>query len=145
MESDLKFARNLGDWMAATDRFARSLGIRLVESGPGSCRAEMTIREEMLNSLGMAHGGATYSLADFAFAVACNTRRQAAVALNTTMVYTAAGRLGDRLVAIAGEESLGKRTATYRIRIERDGGDLLALFTGTAYRRDDEITRYMEG
>ena len=136
-------AETIARWMAARDRFARGLGIRLEEASPGYCRVSMTVEESMLNAVGLTHGGVTFGLADFAFAVASNTHGRTAVALNAHMVYPAASRAGDRLEAVASEESLSRRTGTYRVEVRRGDGALVGLFTGTVFRRDDQVSDWM--
>ncbi|GAB4347173.1 MAG: hydroxyphenylacetyl-CoA thioesterase PaaI [Gammaproteobacteria bacterium] len=131
--------------MAEHDRAARRLGISLEEVGPGSCRVSMEVHEAMLNAVGLTHGGVTFTLADFAFAVASNSRGRTAVALNANITFTAASRAGDRLVAEAIEENCGGRTATYRVDVRNQRGDLVGLFTGTVYRRDEAVTEHMSG
>ena len=127
-------AETVGRWMAEADRFARGLGIRLQSVSPGCCEVAMTVTAEMLNGVGTTHGGATFTLADFAFAVAANSHGRAAVALSTQMSYPAASHAGDTLTAVAREESLGGRTGLYRVEVRRQDGTLVGLFTGTVYR-----------
>ncbi len=137
--------RHVGDWMAAKDRFARSLGITLDEVGAGYCRASLRITGEMLNAVGLTHGGVTFGLADFAFAVASNSHGQVAVAVSAQINYPAASREGDRLIAEAREESLGRRTALYRVEVKTEQGRLVGLFNGTVFRRDDRLEQWIEG
>ena len=99
--ADQDEAERIGRWMERNDRLARLLGMRLEQVAPGHFRVSMEVTGDMLNAVGLTHGGATYSLADFAFAVASNSHGTVAVALNTHMSYPAASRLGDRLVAEA--------------------------------------------
>ena len=133
----------VGRWMSEHDRFARKVGVRMVEIGPGSCTSEMVVSEDSLNAVGVTHGGAVYTLADFTFAVACNTRERVAVALTTTMVYTAASVAGDNLTARAVERSCGHRTATYDIEVTKEDGSVVGLFNGTAYRKDVEVVQFL--
>jgi acyl-CoA thioesterase len=132
-------AEAVGHWMAEADRFARGLGIRLVSVAPGRCVVEMPVTEALHNGVGTTHGGATFTLADFAFAIAANSHGRTAVALSTQMSYPAASRAGDTLTATASEESLGGRTGLYRVEVRRGDGTLVGLFTGTVFRRSDAI------
>lgn len=143
-ESDTN-PRQIGQWMAANDRFARSLGIELEEVGAGHCRVSMQVTGEMLNAVGTTHGGVTFGLADFAFAVASNSHGQVAVALSAQINYPAASREGDRLIAEAREESLSRRTALYRVEVKTEQGRLVGLFNGTVFRRDDRLADWIEG
>lgn len=127
-------ADRAGHALAEGDRFAQLLGMRLEQTRPGYARVTMAVRGDHLNGVGTTHGGATFSLADFAFAVASNSHGRIAVALSAQISYPAASREGDLLVAEAQEESLGGRTALYRVEVRRADGELVGLFTGTVYR-----------
>lgn len=137
-------AWEIGQWMAEHDRFARRLGIQVEAVEPGSCRVSMTVQDDMLNALGLTQGGVTYTLADFAFAVASNSHGRAAVALTTHMSYPAASRAGDRLVAVATEEAASRQVATYRVEVRRSDGTVVGLFNGTVFRRDDSVADWMK-
>ncbi len=144
-ESAEGLAERIGAWMALEDKAARGLGIRLEEAGPGTCRVSMPVTAEMINAVGVTQGGVTFTLADFAFAVASNSHGQTAVALNANITFTAASRVGDVLTAHATEESRGRRTATYRVEVRNQDEALVGLFTGTVYRRSDALTEHMSG
>ncbi len=116
------------------DAFARSIGIELIETEPGRAVVAMTLTLNHLNGVGTAHGGALFSLADFAFAVASNSRGLVAVALNTTISFVKAVSEG-RLTATAREESLSPRIGVYAVEVKDEKGELVALFQGTAYRK----------
>jgi len=111
-----------------------SLGFEAEVPAPGSARVRGTVRPEHLNLLDMAHGGFLYTLADSAFALASNSRGVPAVALATHMEYMQAGKPGDLLEATAAEIRLGRSTGVYRVEIRR-GEELLAVFTGTVFRK----------
>lgn len=113
--------------------YAKLLGLELLSSGEGKAHVRTAVRREHLNMHGTAHGGFIYALADEAFAVASNSHGVSAVALNVHMAYFQAVREGDVLEAFATEEHLGRRVATYRIAVVRNG-EQIALFTGTVYR-----------
>ena len=129
--------------MAREDRFARLLGIEVEALEPGYCRVALTVRNDMLNAVGLTHGGVTFSLADFAFAVASNSHGTVAVALSAQISYPAASRVGERLVAEAREESLTGRTGLYRIEVRGGDARLVGLFTGTVFRRSDSVMAWM--
>lgn len=143
--ADADEVQRIGTWMAGQDRAARSLGIELEEVWAGGCRMSMRVREDMLNAVGLTHGGVTFTLADAAFAVASNSHGRVAVALNANITYTAASRAGETLTATAVEESCGARTATYRVDVRNRAGELMGLFTGTVYRRSDAVADHMPG
>jgi len=137
-------AERVGQWMLKEDRLAGLLEMELVAVSPGACQVRMAVRPEMLNAVGLTHGGATYALADFAFAVASNSHGQVAVALNTQMSYPAASRLGDSLLATAREVSRGARTGLYSIEVSTASGKLVGLFTGTVFRRGEPLADWMK-
>lgn len=118
------------------DPYARFLGIELLELREGYSRVAMTIEQHMLNFHGIPHGGVIFSLADTAFAAAGNSHGQVAVALNVSINFLAAVPLGTRLFAEATEESLGRRTALYRLAVTTEGGKPVALCHGTVYRKN---------
>lgn len=111
------------------------LGIQVRSVEAGRAHLVARVRPEHLNFHGSCHGGFLYSLADAAFALASNAHPVAAVALSTHMEYFKAVHEGEALEARASEENLGRRTATYRIEIRR-GAELVALFTGTVFRKE---------
>lgn len=136
-------AERIGHWMAQNDRFAGRLGIELEAVSAGFCQVGLTVTEEMLNAVGVTHGGVTFSLADFAFAVASNSQGKVALALSAQINYPAASRAGDRLTAIAREQNRNRRTGLYSVEVRNDDGTLTGLFSGTVYRRSDEIDNKM--
>jgi acyl-CoA thioesterase len=119
------------------DPFACFLGIELLELGPGYSKVSMTVGAQMLNFHGIPHGGALFSLADAAFAAASNSHGQTAVALSVSINYLAVVPVGARLYAEAKEESLGNRTALYRLEVTTEDGSLVALAHGTVYRKQE--------
>ena len=121
------------------DPYARFLGIELLELREGYSRVAMTIEEHMLNFHGIPHGGVIFSLADAAFAAAGNSHGQVAVALNVSINFLAAVPLGTRLYAEATEESLGHRTALYRLAVATESGKPVALCHGTVYRKNQPL------
>ena len=123
----------------ARDGFAQLLGIEIIELAKGYAKAACTIREDMLNFLGLPHGGAIFSLADAAFAAASNSHGQKSVALNVNISYLAAAQPGERLYAQAREEKLGKRTALYTIRVTNEENQPIAICQGLVYRRGQSV------
>lgn len=121
------------------DPFARFMGIELLELRDGYSRLVMTLKDNMLNFHGIAHGGAIFSLADTAFAAASNSHGQIAVALCMNINYRHGVKAGTKLFAEAREESLGKRTALYRMMVTTEDGKLVASSYGTVYRKDEEF------
>lgn len=115
------------------DRASRALGIELEEVRPGYARTAMTIVETMVNGHAIAHGGMLFALADSTFALACNSRNVPFVALQCSISYIAAARLGERIVAEAHECSLRGRTGVYDVTLTR-AAETVALFRGVCYR-----------
>ncbi len=120
------------------DAFSQWMGMELLAVGPGSCSLRMPVRPEMLNGFGVAHGGITFSLADSAFAFACNSHGRHAVSIHCTVEHVAPVRAGDVLTATATEEHLGNSLSNYAIRVERADGAPVAFFRGVAYRKKTE-------
>jgi len=121
------------------DPYARMLGIEVLEIREGYAKASLTVSEDMLNFHGVAHGGLIASLADVAFAAAGNSRNRKAVALSLNITYRRPVKAGEILVAEAFEESLGNRTALYRIVVRNSRGDLVASCQGLVYRMDEPV------
>ena len=115
---------------------AALLGFELLAKTPGSARLRVVVAPEHLNLHGSAHGGFLFALADEAFAIASNSHGARAVALTTQMDFFRAVREGDVLEAEALEEHLGRRVASYRVLLRRDG-ELVARFSGTVYRSSE--------
>ncbi len=137
-------AEQIGRWMEQNDRFARMLGVELEEVGEGHAKASLEVTGDMLNALGIIQGGATFTLADFAFAVASNSHATVAVSLSAQITYTAPGQLGERLTASAREITKTRSTGLYQVEVHNSEGQLIALFTGTVYRRKDGLEKWMK-
>lgn len=135
-------ALQIANQMYTSDFFSQWLGIERLEDNAGKSILRMTVRREMLNGFGIAHGGITYSLADSAFAFASNSRGRHAVSIETSISHLEALQEGDILTASAEEEKLGHKIAVYRVVIKNQNDQLVALFKGTVYRtsREWEIT-----
>jgi acyl-CoA thioesterase len=125
--------------MMQHDQFSQWLGIEVLEVKTGESTIRMKVRQEMVNGFGIAHGGIAFSLADSAFAFACNNRNQLSVALDTSINFTREVRVGDLLTATATEEHNGKSTGLYIIRIVNQEGKLVAQFKGLCYRTDKKL------
>ena len=120
------------------DEFSRWMGMERLEEGQGFCKLKMVVRPEMCNGMEIAHGGISYSFADSAFAFASNSQGRVAVSIETSISHFKALKPGDIIYAHAKEISLGKRTALYEVRVEREDGELVAHFKGTVFRKDEE-------
>ncbi len=125
--------------MFEQDRFSQWLGIQIVEIREGYSKIQMTIREEMENGFGIIHGGVTFSMADSAFAYACNNRNQKSVALDTSINFVKAVYVGDILTAEATELHNGRSTGLYQIAIINQKNELVAQFKGLCHRSGKEL------
>ncbi len=130
-------AAAVGDAMWRRDRASQTLGMSLDEVRPGYARIRMTVRPEMLNGHGTAHGGLVFALADSAFAFACNSRGVTTVASGCSIEFLAPAREGEELVAEANERELDGRNGVYDVDVRNADGKLVATFRGrSAATRD---------
>jgi acyl-CoA thioesterase len=127
-------AKRVVDQMMRDDLFSQWMGIRVLEVKEGYAKIQMILREEMVNGFGMIHGGIVFSLADSAFAFACNSRNNLSVALDTNITFTKTSKPGDVLSAEANELHNGRNTGLYLITVLNQDGDQIALFKGTCFR-----------
>ncbi len=120
------------------DRWAAVAGARLVEVREGYARVRMRLRPEHVNGVGVAQGGAIFTLADFAFAVCSNSHGTVAVALDVLITFVRAARTGV-LVAEAVEESVSRRVSVCNVRVTDARGEVIAFFRGTAFRKEESL------
>lgn len=118
-EAAAEVARLSTDEMWRTDAASRMLGMRVVSVAPGAAVVAMVVRADMVNGWELCHGGLIASLADSAFAVACNSRGQVTVAAGFDITFLESGRLGDELVATARETALRGRSGLYDVTVTR--------------------------
>jgi acyl-CoA thioesterase len=116
------------------DAFSQWMGVEVLEIKEGYSKIKMTIRQEMVNGFGIVHGGIPFSLADSAFAFACNNRNNLSVALDVTITFTKAVNVGDVLTAEAKEFHNGRSTGVYLITVTNQKDEQVALFKGTCFR-----------
>lgn len=119
--------------MFANDRALRALGIAVTEIAPGQATATMAVREDMLNGHDICHGGLISTLADSAFAYACNSHDELTVASGFSVDFVAPGRLGDVLTARCAEVSRAGRTGVYDVEVSNQKGERIAVFRGRSY------------
>lgn len=120
----------VGRHMYAADRASQAMGMRIVALGRGSATLEMRVRDDMLNGHDLCHGGFITTLADSAFAFACNSGNEATVAAGLTVDFLAPAHGGDVLTATATEVSRGRRTGVYDIVVTKGDGVRVALVRG---------------
>lgn len=127
-------ADRVGRFIEAGDRAAQALGIRLCEMWPGYALMEMVVRPDMVNAAGTCQGGVLFTLADTAFACACNSHNELTVAAGCSIEFLLPGQVGDLLRAEAVERILVKRTGVYDVTIKRQDDVVVALFRGKSHR-----------
>ncbi|MDT4902722.1 MAG: acyl-CoA thioesterase [Pseudonocardiales bacterium] len=119
--------------MMAADRASRALGIELIEFGDGWARTRMVVRDDMANGHDIAHGGLVFTLADTAFACACNSWGAATVAAGCEINFVTAARVGDVLDARAEMRTRYGRHGIYDVTVRR-GDDVVAEFRGRSHQ-----------
>jgi acyl-CoA thioesterase len=134
MNEQDKLSKEVVEFMMTKDLFSQWLGIEVEEITEGYSRIKMVIRSEMINGLGIIHGGVTFSLADSAFAFACNNRNNLSVALDTSINFLKPVHVNDVLVAEAKEIHNGRSTGLYQVVITNQHQQQVALFKGTCFR-----------
>lgn len=134
MQEQDQLAKNVVEHMLSQDGFSQWLGISLIEVRTGYSKIKMQVRPEMINGFGIVHGGIAFSLADSAFAFACNNRNNLSVALDTAINFTKPVHVGDTLIAEAKELHNGRSTGLYHISIINQHDHVVAFFKGTCYR-----------
>lgn len=127
------------DHMMENDFFSQWLGIEVLEIKAGYSKIKMTVRKEMVNGFGIVHGGIPFSLADSAFAFACNNRNNLSVALDTSINFIKPVHVGDELTAEAIEIHNGRSTGLYHITITNQHKLDVALFKGLCFRTDKKL------
>lgn len=129
-----KMADSVVRHMMENDFFSQWLGIEILAIREGYSKIKMEVRKEMVNGFGIVHGGIPFSLADSAFAFACNNRNNLSLALDTSINFIKPVHVGDTLTAEAKEIHNGKSTGLYHIMITNQKDHIVALFKGTCFR-----------
>ena len=122
----------------ADDAYARQAGIELIEVSPGKARVKMEVREQHMNSHRTVHGGAIFTLADTAFALASNSHGIPAAAINAHISYLTAARSGI-LYAEAEEFTRNPKLASYTVQVTDENGERIAIFQGMVYRKTPRV------
>ena len=125
--------------MMENDLFSQWLGITLVKIRVGYSKIQMTVRPEMINGLGIVHGGIAFSFADSAFAFACNNRNNLSVALDTSINFLKPVYVNDTLIAETKEIHNGRSTGLYQIKITNQDEHVVAIFKGTCFRTNKKL------
>lgn len=127
-------AERVGTGMLAEDAASRGLGMQIEAMGPGYARMTMTVRPEMLNGFKICHGGYITTLADSAFAFACNSYNELTVAAGIVVDFVAPAQEGDVLTAEARQVSLSARTGVYDVKVTNQRSETIALLRGRSHR-----------
>jgi acyl-CoA thioesterase len=132
-------AESVAESMWARDRATNALGMKIEAVRPGYARISMVVRGDMVNGHHICHGGLIFTLADSAFAYACNSYNKNTVASACNIDFLAPGREGDTLDAEAVEQSQAGRTGVYDVTVRDSAGKTIALFRGKSYRISGEV------
>lgn len=130
---------NVVNFMLEKDLFSKWLGLEILEVKEGYSKTKMTVRQEMINGLGVVHGGVAFSFADSTFAFACNNRNNLSLALDTSINFLKPVHVGDVLFAETHEIHNGRSTGLYQITITNQEKVTVALFKGTCFRTGKKI------
>lgn len=130
----------VGAGMMAEDAASRELGMQIEAMAPGYAKLRMPVREDMLNGFKICHGGFITTLADSAFAFACNSSNALTLAAGIAVEFIAPAQLGDMLTAEARELSMTGRTGIYDVTVINQRGETVALLRGRAHRTRDRKT-----
>jgi acyl-CoA thioesterase len=134
-----ELAQSCADAMFARDEASRRLGITIEIVEAGSVRARMKISEAMVNGLGVCHGGYVFTLADSAFAFACNGYDRTTFAAGAAIDFLRPARLGDRLLAEATERYRGRTKGIYDVAVTNQDGQTVALFRGRSHATESPV------
>jgi len=126
--------------MFDNDAFSQWLGIVVMSVSQGNCTLKMTIRKEMLNGFGIAHGAITYAIADSALAFASNSHGKQSVSIDTAVNHIETLKEGDTITAVAKENALKNKFGFYTVEIKKEE-TIVALFKGTVFRSDKEWSK----
>lgn len=135
---DRKSMNIIKKYFTAEDKFAQYCGVELLDVEAGWAKTSMKIEPHHMNGAKTVHGGAIFTLADFAFAVASNSRGSLAMGINTSVNFVKAATKGT-LYAEAREQSINPRLASYSVLVTDDTGDTIAIFQGMVYRKKESV------
>lgn len=134
-----EIAEQTAEHMFAEDEASRMLGMEILEMGPGFAKLAMTVRADMVNGFRILHGGLAFTLADSAFAFACNSYNRLTVAQSCDVDFTNPARLGDRLTAVARETFQRGRSGIYDVTVTNQDGLTVAVFRGKSRTLGDPV------
>lgn len=136
---DFAIAKQARDTMYEHDAAIKALDIEVEVTGVGSAEARFEVRSDMLNGFGICHGGYLFTLADTAFAYACNSCNTVTLAAGASIEFLQPAKLGDQIVAIATERCRGRKTGFYDVAVHNQDGEEVALFRGRSHSTHDTL------
>jgi len=139
MSESQALAQRVADAMFARDRASQGLGMRITRVGAGHAELTMTVRSDMVNGHAICHGGFVFTLADSAFAFACNSYNMNTVANGCTIEFLAPAHEGDVLTAVAQERAQVGRNGVYDVEVCNQAGVTIAHFRGKSTRIKGEV------
>jgi acyl-CoA thioesterase len=139
MEEKDILAKKVVDSMIKTDYFSQWMDVQVLDVKEGYSKIRMTLRREMLNGFGIAHGGISFALADSAFAFACNSDGKITVALDVSISFPKAAKEGDTLYAEAKRINATRKTGLYLVEVTNQDRELIALFKGTCFKTGKDL------
>ena len=137
--NDLQKAQRCADTMYANDKASQALGIEIDIPEPGAATAKMRVRDDMVNGFDICHGGLVFTLADTAFAFACNAYDNLTVAGAASIDFLRPSQRGDELRASACEDRRGSRTSYYTVEVHNQDDVLVALFRGRSVSKGEPV------
>ena len=140
-----EFAVSVVNKMMQLDYFSQWMGVEILKIANGYSKIKITVRKEMLNGFGIAHGGISFSLADSAFAFACNSDGKITLALDVNISFPKSAKEGDILIAEAKQVNKTNRTGLYLVEVKNQHDELIALFKGTCYKTEKELIKQSSG
>jgi acyl-CoA thioesterase len=138
---ETELAMKCRDTMWQNDLAAQAVGITVSVDTPGAAEARMQVRKEMVNGHDICHGGYIFTLADTAFAYACNTYNRVTVAASASIEFVRPARLGDELTACVEEVHRGGRIGIYDTVVTNGAGDQVAIFRGRSYATREPVVQ----
>jgi acyl-CoA thioesterase len=131
--------KELIELFGQNDQYAKLTGIEIIEAGKGFCKAKLEVAQKHLNAANVVQGGAIFTLADLAFAVASNSHGQLALAVNANITFMKSAAVGTTLYATATELADPKRLGAYDVLVRNDKHELIARFNGLVYRKNETV------
>ena len=137
--NEIEIAQKCCETMWGNDVASQDLGMTIEVTKPGRAEARFEVRSNMVNGYDICHGGFIFTLADSAFAFACNTYNRITVAASASIEFVRPARLGDKLLATAAEVHRGGRTGIYDITVTNQDGDVVAIFRGRSHATREPV------